>query len=268
MRTMEDVERELLEMRNQRDEAESVLASTGDLLNSWARESDVEEAWKPEKTHQLAKRLWAEWSSRYYAMLTDRNEKAERIKQLGEQLNESVIDDQGTTWTRPTADAYRAVCAANNANKILFQESLSAAGRAVDLLEAAGFGQPGTSNTLLGMVRDALKRIEELECALTTLLRACEFHAAYAPELMIAYKKARAVSRVKEANKLRRSFLMTWKELYHDIQPKYAAIGKMHDASQARVKSLEESIKHIRDTTFNQSLQLLCDKAIAAKEPA
>lgn len=88
---------------------------------------------------------------------------AERIRELEAQLNESVIDDQGTTWTRPTADAYRAVCAANNANKILFQESLSAAGQAVDLLEAAGFGQPGASNTLLGMVQDALKRIKELE---------------------------------------------------------------------------------------------------------
>lgn len=45
--------------RAERDTAMSVLCSTCDLANSWAREVGVEEAAGPETTHKLIDRLWS-----------------------------------------------------------------------------------------------------------------------------------------------------------------------------------------------------------------
>ena len=48
--------------RDEKNEALSREASVCDLLNTWARESNVEEAARQEELKPLADRLWAYWS--------------------------------------------------------------------------------------------------------------------------------------------------------------------------------------------------------------
>lgn len=56
--------------RDEKNEALSREASACDLLNTWARESSVEEAARPEELKPLADRLWAHWSQENHDLRT------------------------------------------------------------------------------------------------------------------------------------------------------------------------------------------------------
>ena len=54
-------------IQDERDEAESLLASATDLLNSWAREMQVEQAHDEKDIRGVIDRLWSALSSRLFA---------------------------------------------------------------------------------------------------------------------------------------------------------------------------------------------------------
>lgn len=68
--------------RNRCDKAQGILASTGDLLNSWARESGVQEAKNDLGVHALADRLWSSSSLEWDSLRRERDAARQRISDL------------------------------------------------------------------------------------------------------------------------------------------------------------------------------------------